>query len=85
MTHNTFLKFTGPRTSTASFLVHCSQLSIIPFAARIYCDVHENSVFAKISRLLDSTQGCCTTMTSQTVIPDHVPRNESSPSRGEII
>ena len=54
-----------------------SQLSIIPFA-RIYCDVHENRVFAKIFRLLDSTQGCCTTMTSQTVIPDHVPRNESN-------
>ena len=72
MTHNTFLKFTAD----------LSQLSLIPFAAPIYCDVHENRVFAKISRLLDSTQGCCTTMTSQTEITDHVPRNESSPSQG---
>ena len=33
----------------------------------LYFDLHENSVFAKISRLLDSTQGCCT-VTSQTEI-----------------
>ena len=84
MTLNTFLKFTGPRTYTAYLLVCCCcQLSIIPFATNLALlwSTWKQSLCQDFSApRLDSGM-----LHSDVTDRDHVPRNESNPSEGEII
>ena len=88
MAPKTFLEFTGQRTSTDSFprlqLIKANFLLYLLLLGWLYCDLRENSLSAKISRLVDPGM---LPVTSQT---DDVPRNESNPTEpggesGEII
>ena len=78
MAPKTFLEFAGPRTSTDSFprlqLIKVNFLLYLLLLGWLYCDLRENSFFAKISRLVDSGM---LPVTSHT---DDVPRNERNPS-----